>query len=102
MEQVEGQLLPNNEQWYPTIGSQLRTLELGPHLSGGKGFVRALAQHPHRFSFTKLNTNDCKQLARFISTMSLLQELDLYNVDNDYSIVCSLSSNGTLYGDWRH
>jgi hypothetical protein len=99
MKQVEGQLPPNNEQWYPTIGSQLRTLEL---LCPGKGFVRALARHAHRFCFTKLttcglDTKDCKQLARFISTTSLLQELDLFNVDDEYSIVCSLRSNGTLH-----
>jgi hypothetical protein len=49
-------------------------------------------QHPHRFSFTKLNTYSLDtirlhKLARFICTTALLQQLDLYIVDDDYSIV---------------
>jgi hypothetical protein len=86
---------------YSTVGSQIRSLTVNPVSTAGSGFLQALAQNAHRIKFTSLNLSglgvgECNDLARFISTNSILRELKLHDITNDGSLLRSLRGNGIL------
>jgi hypothetical protein len=88
-------------QWYSTVGSQLRALSVTPVSTGGHGFLKALALNAHLIKLkclklTCLNVKDCHDLSAFISATVTLEELDLDEMEDSHSILCSLRDNGSL------
>jgi hypothetical protein len=95
----DGQLSPGDKRtWCSTIGSNLNSLTMS-YLR--YGFLETLAQKGRRIRLARLSLpdldyEDCMELARCISNLSSLQQLEMGALDDAHSVLCSLRRNGTL------
>jgi hypothetical protein len=84
-----------------TIGTHIRSLTLVPARCGGRNFLAKLALYAHLVELTSLrigiaNAEECSDLAEFLGKTLSLQELELYEIDDQYAVLCGLRINGTL------
>jgi hypothetical protein len=93
----------SSEEWYPTIGSRIQSLSLGPCNDGYSGFFKLLAQNRHRMDLTALTVTgfmteeDVTSLAECMLMFGPLRKLIVNrSFVNVFPLLHSLRENGNI------